>query len=430
MNRLFPHMRGTPSSGFHRIVKTLGSRNYRLFFTGQSVSLTGFWMQRVAMGWLVYRLTGSPLYLGMVEFAGQMPTFLLSPLAGVWLDRWDLRRTIFVCQVLSMAQAFLLAVLTLTGMVRFGHVLAVAVFLGIVNGFELPARQSFVVRLVEDRENLPGAIALNSVLFNGARLIGPSLGGLVIVAIGEGLCFTVNGFCYLATLVALALMKLGRTVKESGERRSALTELQEGLAYAWSFVPLRNLLLLVTALSFFGLPYLALLPAFAEENLAGGAQTLGFLMTATGLGSLVSAVTLAGRASVRGLDKAVTVGSGLFGVALALFSMTHRFPLSFGLMIFVGLGMNLSYITANTLIQSLVADDKRNRVMGLYVMILSGMAPLGSFATGLAADGMGTGRTFLYGGLVCVVACLLFWRGLPALRAATASLAAPSEENA
>ena len=428
MNRLFPYLRGTPSSGFRRIAQTLGSRNYRLFFTGQSISLTGYWMQRVAMGWLVYRLTGSPLYLGIVDFAGQLPTFILSPLAGVWLDRWDLRKTIFICQTLSLIQAFILAALTLTDLVRFGHVLTIAILLGVVNGFELPARQSFVVHLVEKREHLPGAIALNSVLFNGARLIGPSLGGLFIVAIGEGLCFAVNGFCYLATLVALALMKLGRSVREGARQGSALAELREGLVYSWSFVPLRNLLLLLTALSFFGLPYLTLLPAFAEEGLSGGAQILGFLMTATGLGSLVSAVTLAGRASIRGLDVALTVGSGLFGVALVFFSLTQSFSLSFGLMIFVGLGMNLSFITANTLIQSLVTDDKRNRVMGLYIMIITGMAPLGSFVMGLAADGLGTGRTFLYGGLVCIVACLLFWRGLPKLQAATTSLLAASEK--
>lgn len=427
MNRLFPHLRGTPSAGLGRIARTLKSRNYRLFFTGQSVSLTGFWMQRVAMGWLVYRLTGSPLYLGLIDFAGQIPTFLLSPLAGVWLDRWDLRKTIFLCQVLSMIQAFLLAFLTLSGLIRFGHVLAIAIFLGIVNGFELPARQSFVVHLVEGRENLPGAIALNSVLFNGARLIGPSLGGLVIVAIGEGLCFTVNGFCYLATLAALALLKL-KERERLPSSRSALAEFRQGLSYAWSFVPIRNILLLVTILSFFGLPYLALLPAFAEESLAGGAQALGFLMTATGLGSLVSAVTLAGRGSVSGLDRALTFGAGLFGLALVLFSLTGTFSLSFFFMIFVGLGMNLSYITANTLIQSLVDDDKRNRVMGLYVMILSGMAPLGSFVTGLAADGMGTGRTFLYGGLVCAAAAALFLRGLPRLRAATADLAVAARD--
>ncbi len=417
MNRLFPHLRGTPPAGFGRIAQTLKSRNYRLFFTGQSISLTGYWMQRVAMGWLVYRLTGSPLYLGMIDFAGQMPTFLLSPLAGVWLDRWDLRRTIFICQILSMIQACLLAFLTLSGLIRFGHILAIAIFLGLVNGFELPARQSFVVHLVERRENLPGAIALNSVLFNGARLIGPSLGGIVIVAIGEGLCFTVNGFCYLATLVALALIKLERR-SPTGVTGSALTEFRQGLSYAWSSVPIRNLLLLVTVLSFFGLPYLSLLPAFAEESLSGGAQTLGFLMTATGLGSLVSAVTLAGRASVKGLDKALTFGSALFGAALVFFSLTRTFSLSFFFMIFVGLGMNLSYITANTLIQSLVDDDKRNRVMGLYVMVLSGMAPIGSFVTGLVADGMGTGRTFLYGGLVCLASAFLFLQGLPRFQAA------------
>lgn len=420
MNRFFPQIRARALEGFDRIRSTLNSRNYRLFFSGQAISLTGFWMQRVAMGWLVYRITGSAFSLGLVDFIGQMPVFLLGSFTGVFLDRWDLRKVLFTCQTLSMIQAFLLAFLTLTGKVTFTHVLIISTVLGLINAFELPARQSFVVHLVRRKEEMSNAIALNSVLFNAARLVGPSIAGVAIAALGEGVCFMLNGFCYTATLGALMMMSMGRAVAAAGKGNGALADFRDGFAHAWDFKPIRNLLALVMIMSITGLPYLVLLPAFAKEVLGGGPQTLGLLMAATGVGSVASALSLAVRKTALGLDRIIAFASVLFGISLILLSLSRVPALAFMLIIPVGVGMNMSFISCNTLLQNIVDDDKRNRVSGFYVMVLMGLYPAGSFVAGYAADRVGTPLTFAVGGAVCLIAAWAFTRQLSTFRRETA----------
>ncbi len=420
LNRIFPQMRGRTLQGLGRIKKTLNSRNYRLFFSGQAISLTGFWMQRVAMGWLVYRITGSAFSLGLVDFIGQMPVFFLGSFTGVFLDRWDLRKVLFTCQTLAMIQAFLLAFLTLTGRVTFTHVLMISTALGLINAFELPARQSFVVHLIRKRDEMSNAIALNSVLFNAARLVGPSIAGVAIAALGEGICFMLNGFCYTATLAALLMMKMGRAVAAKDKGKGALADFRDGCLHAWHYRPIRNLLALVMVMSLTGIPYLVLLPAFAKEVLGGGPQTLGLLMAGTGIGAVGSALSLAVRRTALGLDRVIAMASVLFGVSLILLSFSRIPFLALLLIVPVGVGMNMSFISCNTLLQNIVDDDKRNRVMGFYVMVLMGLYPAGSFVAGFAADRVGTPMTFAVGGAICLIAAWAFAKQLSTFRQDTA----------
>jgi MFS family permease len=397
----------TADGGKLRFLRAFRSPNYRLFFGGQLLSLTGLWMQRVAMGWLVYRLTDSPVALGTVEFVGQMPIFLLGLFAGPLLDRWELKRVISFCQFLAMGQALYLAFSTLNGTVTFARITAAAFFLGVINAFEMPARHSFVIHMVERRDDLAAAIAMNSVLFNSARIFGPSLGGVIIAALGEGPCFLLNALSYLSIIVALALMKTTPTRKTSG-KRGYLADLAAGLNHAWAFLPLRRLLALLVVMSFAGFPYITLLPIFARDILGGDATTLGFLLGALGLGALVSALTLASRPGLAGLDRRTALAITLFGLALPAFALSRSLALSLVLIAVT--------VSCNTLIQSLVDDDKRSRIMSLYSMALLGLAPFGSLTAGFAARAFGARPTLLAGGLVCLAAGIAFLKGLASFR--------------
>ena len=403
----------------HRIairhtLRTLSSRNYRLFFAGQGVSLIGTWMQRIAMSWLVYRLTDSVFLLGMVGFLGQIPTFLLGPFAGVLADRLNRHRIIVVTQILSMLQALALAVLVMTGAVQVWHIIVLSIFLGLVNALDMPTRQAFVVEMIEKREDLVNAIALNSAIFNGARLIGPSIAGILIATVGEGVCFLLNGLSYIAVIAALLAMRLR---KREIERRSKnmLHEIREGFTYALGLAPIRSVLLLLGLVSVVGMPYTVLMPVFARDILHGGPHTLGFLMAATGCGALVGAIYLASRRSVLGVEKNIPVAAGIFGVGLVGFSLSRALPVSLALMLVTGFGMMVQMASSNTLLQTVVDDNKRGRVMSFYNMAFMGMAPFGSLLAGSVARKIGAPYTLLVGGICCLAGAGLIARQLPVL---------------
>ncbi|MGH8066961.1 MAG: MFS transporter [Candidatus Entotheonellia bacterium] len=390
-----------------RIVRALRHRNYRLFSAGQSISLIGTWMQRVAMSWLVYRLTGSALLLGVVNFTGQAPTLLFTPFAGVIADRYDRHRLLIATQVMAMVQAALIAVLVLTHVIAVWHLVLLSLFLGIVNAFDTPIRQSMVVEMIENREDLSNAIALNSSMVNGARLVGPSIAGILIATVGEGMCFLLNAVSYVAVIMALMAMTIAP--KYARMQRPQLWQAwREGVIYVFESLPIRSVLLLLAVVSFMGMPYATLLPIFAQEVLHGGAQTLGFLMGAAGIGALAGAMFLASRDNVLGLETVLVVAAMIFGGGLIAFSQSRVFWLSLGLMIVSGFGMMVHMAASNTLVQTFVDDDKRGRVMSLYTMSLRGMVPLGSLLAGGLASHIGAPATLTLGGICCVVGACIF----------------------
>ncbi|RJP79358.1 MAG: MFS transporter [Candidatus Zixiibacteriota bacterium] len=407
---------GAEPQGLKLLLRALRHRNYRLFFTGQSLSLVGTWMTRVATGWLVYRLTDSPALLGVVGFAGQVPIFLLAPLAGVLADRWDRRRLLILTQVLSMAQSLTLAALTLTGVVTVWHVIALSLFQGVVNAFDTPLRLAFVVDMVDRREDVPNAIALNSSMFNGARLVGPSLAGIIIAVWGEGICFLLDGISYAAVIASLAAMRLAAAARVK-TREPVLRGLREGLRVAFGIGPIRAILLMAAFTSLVGAPYLVLMPVVARDVLGGDSHTLGFLMGAVGLGALGGAFFLASRRTVRGLSRILTLAAVLFGLGLAAFSQSRLPGLSYALMLVVGFGMMVQLASSNTILQTVVDDDKRGRVMSLYTTSVLGIVPFGSLLAGSLADRFGAPATLLAGGLGLLAAAAVFARYLPRLRA-------------
>jgi len=398
-----------------RLTRALASRNYRLFFSGQSVSLVGTWITRVATSWLVYRLTGSVLLLGVVGFAGQIPTLVLAPFAGVLVDRWDRHRILVVTQALSLAQSAALAVLTLSGVITVPHVLLLQLAQGVINAFDTPARQAFVSEMVEDRADLPNAIALNSSMVNGSRIIGPSIGGLVIGAVGEGWCFALDALSYVAVIASLLAMRLAPRSRPRRDTRLR-EELAAGFHYVTRFVPVRSALVLLSLVSVAGMPYTVLMPAISTNVLHGGPHTLGFLMTASGAGALVGALYLASRRSVLGLGRAMAVASTTFGVALAAFSLSRSLWLSLLLLPLVGAGMMITMAATNTIIQTVVSEELRGRVMAFYTMAFLGTAPIGSLIAGFVADRLGPQRTIMLGGLSCIAAGVWFSLRLPRLR--------------
>jgi MFS family permease len=406
----------TQPGGFSFMVRALRHRNYRLFFAGQTVSLVGSWMTRIATSWLVYRLTGSALLLGLVGFAGQIPSFLLSPVAGVLVDRWDRHRLLVVTQVLAMLQSAALAGLALAGVINIWHVLGLSLFQGLINAFDMPARQAFVVEMVERREDLPNAIALNSSMVNAARLLGPSIGGVIIAAVGEGWCFALDAVSYLAVIASLLLMRLAARRRAAPKGAKVLPELRAGWSYVAGSVPIRSILLLLALVSLVGMPYTVLMPIFASTVLHGGPHTLGFLMAATGVGALLGAVFLASRRSVLGLGRVVPLMSGLFGAGLIGFSLSRSLWLSLVLLLVTGIGFMVQMAASNTLLQTLVEDDKRGRVMSFYTMAIMGVTPFGSLLAGALAHRMGAPRTLLFGGIGCIAAALWFASLLPDLR--------------
>ncbi|HEX7364407.1 MAG TPA: MFS transporter [Dehalococcoidia bacterium] len=393
------------TNALKHIFRSLSSRNYRLFFIGQGVSLIGTWMQTIAMSWLVYRITGSAFLLGVVGFSSQLPIFILAPLAGVFVDRHNRHRILVITQFLAMLQAFILATLVLTNTVTVWAIIVLSVFLGMVNSVDMPARQTFVLEMVERKEDLSNAIALNSALFSGTRLIGPSIGGILIAALGEGLCFLINGFSFLSVIFCLMAMRIAATKMEVKETH-VLTELKEGFSYAIGFAPIRYLLLLVAIVSLVGMPYVVLMPIFAGQILGGGPSTLGFLMAASGTGALIGTLYLAARKSVAGLGRIVVIGAATFGCGLILFSLSRFLPISLILIMLAGFGMIVQMASSNTILQTIVDDDKRGRVMSFYAMAFVGIAPFGSLLGGALASRIGAPNTLLYGGIVCIIAAI------------------------
>jgi len=404
------------AGGLGFMVRALRHRNYRLFFSGQTVSLVGTWMTRIAASWLVYRLTGSALLLGLVGFAGQIPSFLLAPFAGVLVDRWNRHRLLVVTQVLAMVQSAALAGLTLAGVINIWHVLSLSLFQGVINAFDMPARQAFVVEMVEKREDLSNAIALNSSMVNAARLVGPSVGGVIIAAVGEGWCFALDAVSYLAVIASLLLMQIAPRARRAATEKKVLHELQEGWRYVAGSPPIRSILLLLALVSLVGMPYTVLMPVFASQILHGGPHTLGFLMAATGVGALLGALFLANRRTVVGLGKVIPMMSALFGAGLIGFSLSRWLPLSLLLLLFTGIGFMVQMAASNTLLQTLVEDDKRGRVMSFYTMAIMGVTPFGSLLAGGLAHRLGAPHTLLFGGIGCIAAALWFASLLPSLR--------------
>ncbi len=410
-----PAQPATRGLSWRFVVRALQYRNYRLFFSGQSVSLVGTWMTRVAASWLVYRLTHSAFLLGIVGFAGQIPTFLLGPFAGVWVDRWNRHRTLLVTQILSMAQSFALAGLALSGIITITDILWLSLAQGIINAFDMPARQSFVVEMVESREDLGNAIALNSSMVNAARLLGPSLAGVIISGVGEGYCFLIDGFSYLAVIASLVLMRIA-AVERTRPQKAVWHELREGWTYLMQSLPIRSLLLLLALVGLVGMPYTVLMPIFAAQVLHGGAHTLGFLMGASGVGALAGAVFLAARRTVLGLGRVVPIAAAMFGAGLIAFGFSSRLWLSLILMLFVGGAMMVQMAASNTILQTIVEDDKRGRVMSFYSMAFLGMAPFGSLLAGTLATKFGAPRTVMLTGTICIAGAAWFALYLPAIR--------------
>ena len=397
------------------IARALRHRNYRLFFSGQLISLVGTWMQTVAESWLVFRLTESSALLGLSAFVGLIPVFLLAPLGGAAADRFDRRRIIIVTQSVSMTLPLILSALTLSGRVRVWHIFVLAACLGIVNAFDMPARQAFVVDMV-GRDDLLNAIALNSSMVNGARIVGPAVAGLTVAAVGEGWCFLINGLSYVAVIAGLLMMRLPRSAPTL-THRSVLQHTIEGFRFIARTAPIRALLILLGIVSFAGLPYSVLMPVFAESILHAGPKGLGVLMGASGTGALAGTLALASRRGVLGLGRWVLTAAVSLGLALMLFSLSRTFWLSVVLLVPVGASMILQMAASNTLIQAMVPDALRGRVMAVYAMMLVGMAPFGSLFAGLVAEKIGAPHTLALGGAICLIAATVFGTRLPVLRA-------------
>jgi len=400
-----------------RLTRALQHRNFRLFFGGQSISLVGTWITRVATSWLVYRLTGSALLLGIAGFAGQIPTLLITPFAGVLVDRHDRRRILLVTQAGSLIQSALLAILTFTGVITVRQIIWLQVVQGVINSFDTPARQAFVSEMVEDRRDLPNAIALNSSMVNGSRIIGPSIGGVLIAAFGEGWCFAVDAISYLAVIASLVAMRVEPRHREATAEMHLLDELHHGWKYVLHSVPIRSALLLVAIVSTAGTPYTVLMPAIAAQVLHGGPNTLGLLMTATGVGALSGALYLAQRESVVGLGRIIMWASAVFGIGLVIFSMTTTLWAAFLVLAVAGCGFMIHLAATNTVLQTIVEERLRGRVMSFYTMAFFGTVPIGSLLGGLMADRYGPTKTVLASGVVCLAGSAWFAYKLPAIRA-------------
>ncbi len=399
------------------VFRAFSSRNYRLFFAGQGISLIGTWMTQTAVIWLVYSLTNSALMLGVVGFAQQVPNFLLSPFAGVLVDRLNRHRILIVTQILSMMQSLVLAALAFSGTIHIWHIVALSVFQGCVNAIDMPTRQTFVVELVERRENLSNAIALNSSLFSGARLIGPAIAGLVIAAVGTSTCFLIDGVSYIAVIIGLLAMRIHpRKMALLDPADTVLHRLKEGFGYAFGFPPIRAILLLMALVSLVGMPYTVLAPIFATNILHGGPQTLGFLMASSGFGALVSAVYLSSRRTIVGLGKIIAIAPTAFGVALIAFALSKVLWLSLLAMFVLGGSLILQSTSSNTILQTIVEEDKRGRVLSLYTIAFVSMATFGNLFAGSLASRIGAPYTLVISGVICIAASIYFSRQLPALR--------------
>ena len=397
------------------IFSSLHSRNYRLYFTGQSISLIGTWMQNIALSWLVYRLTGSVFLLGLIGFTSQIPTFVLAPFTGVLTDRYNRLTIMILTQVFFMLQALTIAILVLFNLVEVWHIIALSLVFGIITAFDAPARQSLVVDLIDKPEDLGNAIALNSAIFNGGRLIGPAIAGITIALVGEGICFLINAISFVAVITALLHIKI--PVKQAILHRVKFKKsFSEGFHYTFQSVPIRTLILLLANLSLVGLSFVVLLPAYAKEVLHGNSDTLGYLMSAMGAGALIGAFYMASRKSVLGLGKIIPRSVGLLGLSIVLASFSGKLPFSLIVLFFGGLSMILSLSSINTMLQTIADEDKRGRVMSFYAMALMGTSPIGNLLAGSIASGIGIPQTLLIGGTITIASGIWFRLNLQSLR--------------
>ena len=403
-----------PKSKLPAALRAFRHRNYRLFFFGQLVSLSGTWMQSVAQSWLVYKLTGSPVMLGFVGFSGQIPVFLLASFGGAIADRYNRHRILVFTQTAAMILAFVLALLTLTNLIEVWHVFTIAALLGVANAFDIPTRQAFITDMV-GREDLINAIALNSSMFNGARIVGPAIAGILVASVGEGWAFFGNAASYIAVICGLLLMTI-KPEKRAAPKGSTLSNIVEGFSYVGRTAPVRALMLLLGFVSLIGTPYAVLMPIFADQILNAGASGLGVLMGASGVGALAGAISLALRKSIKGLGYWVALASAGFGASLILFSFSATFWLSALLLVPVGFCMMIQMASSNTLVQSMVPDELRGRVMAVYSMMFMGMAPFGALLAGSIASNLGAPATVRIGGAVCILGAIVFGLRLPALR--------------
>jgi len=400
---------------FKNIFRSLKYRNFRLFFGGQSISLIGTWIQRIAMPWLVYDISHSVILLGIVGFAGQIPTFLLAPFAGVIVDRRNRYYILIATQILAMLQALTLAILVFAGIIQVWHILLLSVALGLINAFDMPARQSFMIEMVEKKEDLGNAIALNSTMVNGARLLGPSIAGVLISITGEGTCFLINGLSYFVVIFSLFQMKI-KLKDQIKKSTKVFNELKEGFKYTFGFKPIKYIILMLALVSLMGMPYAVLMPVYAKEILHGNSHTFGFLMGASGLGALSGALYLASRRNAAGLEKIIPVSATIFGLGLILLSLSRVFWLAFIIMILAGAGMMLVMASSNTVIQTVIDDNKRGRVMSFYAMAFMGTAPFGSLIAGSLAKIIGTPYTLAIGGFSCMIGATIYLRKIPELQ--------------
>jgi MFS family permease len=396
-------------------LRALRSRNYRLFFTGQTVSLIGTWMTRIATSWLVYRLTDSAFLLGITGFAGQIPAFFLAPIAGVWLDRWDKHRTLVATQVLAMIQSLALAYLAFSGFINIWWITFLVLAQGVINAFDMPARQAFVIEMIEHRADLSNAIALNSSMVNGTRLIGPAIAGVVIAAVGEAWCFMIDGISYIAVIISLLLMHIERSGSRRPNKR-VWDEMVEGWAYVTGSPAIRTILIVLGLVSIVGMPYTVLVPIMAGNVLHGGAHTMGFLMGMSGVGALASAISLALRKTVVGLGRMIWISAGVFGAGLIIFGVSRWVWLSMLMMAATGFGMMQQMAASNTILQTIVEDDKRGRVMSFYTFAILGVTPIGSLLAGSIAARFGAPFTLVVGGIWCCIGSVWFYRKLPEIR--------------
>jgi MFS family permease len=398
------------------IFRALKYRNFKLFVIGQSISLIGTWIQQVAMLWLVFSLTNSALLLGIVGFLGQLPMFVIAPFAGVLADRVNKHKLMILTQVLALIQAFILSGLVLFNVISIWHLVVLSVILGVINAFDMPVRQTFVIEMIENnKEDLGNAIALNSSMVNAARLVGPSIAGILIATIGEGWCFFLNSISYIAVVGSLIKMKVVPAIKKS-EQRKILEDITEGFKYSFGFPPIKYLVGLLAIVSLFGSSITLLAPVVAIEMLQGDSSTFGFLMSAFGLGALIGAGYLLNKKTVLGLGRLIAGAASVFGLSLIVFSFSHIFIFSVIVMLFAGLSNMLMIASTNTLLQTIVEEDKRGRVMSLFTMAFRGMAPFGNLIAGSLAGFLGTAFAIASGGIISLISGVIFFSRLPYLK--------------
>lgn len=402
--------------------RALRNRNYRLFFSGQCISVTGTWIQQVAINWLVYSLTKSALLMGVIMFAGSIPSLFLSPLAGVVVDRINKYHVLIILQALFMIEALILAILTLTGIVQVWQIVILSISIGVTNAFDMPLRQAFVVQLIDRSEDLGNAISLNSSSMNLALLVGPAIAGTLIAAFGEGACFLINSLSYIAVIAALFAMRIKSLPIHESNGTNVFQEFHEGFKYVSNSFPMRNIIIYLAIASLVGMSYIVLMPIYAKEILHGNAQTLGFLLSTAGVGALFGALYLAGKKTILGLEKWICIASLILGFGLVGLAFADKFLIALMLLFFIGFGMVVIIASCNTLVQDVVEDDKRGRVMSLYTMAFMGTTPIGSLFGGVVANKIGVPYTFLLAGLIMIVAAFVFSTKLKYFNETTARL--------